>query len=89
MVVHHAAGRCPDDIYVHGKGWDVAKSSLDECNKVCLEDKECTYNSFMKDVTCNRYEAKVCNLTVAPEYVTYKKVNMYDEPTLLEETLSG
>ena len=57
------------DIAIKGyyAGWDgEGVMSQEICNKVCLDDPECTYAAFLLHWTCSRYNGETCNLNCGP-----------------------
>ena len=64
-------GYCKSGYYA---GWDgKGVDSQDTCNKVCLEDPECTYAAWYGSKTCSRYNEVDCKLNGDANHVTFKK----------------
>ena len=67
-------GYCKSGYYA---GWDgKGVDSQDTCNKVCLEDPECTYAAWYGSKTCSRYNEVDCKLNGDADHVTFKKIHM-------------
>ena len=66
-------GYCKSGFYA---GWDgKGLESQDACNRVCLEEPECTYAAWWESVTCSRYNEVDCELNGYENHFTFKKIH--------------
>ena len=66
-------GYCKSGFYA---GWDgKGLESQDACNKVCLEEPECTYAAWWESVTCSRYNEVDCELNGYENHFTFQKIH--------------
>ena len=59
-MVSYGTGYCDEGYYA---GWEHEGTDTQEaCNRLCMQEPQCTYASFYRGYTCSRYNGETCNM---------------------------